>query len=195
MRQSPRQPDLLDLLDGMRSLFEKRLVGPFEGLVFRSVSKDYAKDPDLLSGNGAFEHAGRWNPKGVFRAVHGSESPELALSEALAVGRRSGFPDEQQLPRVTRAIRVRLSRVLDLRHPAVLRELKVTIRQLKSHTWWQSPKAGQEALTQSIGRAASETGFEGIIVPSAVSKSEFNLIVFPSNLSARSRMEIGDSGY
>jgi hypothetical protein len=45
-----------------------------------------------------------------------------------------------------------------------------------------------------IGRAAFESGFEGMIVPSAESRKQFNLIIFPDNLLSRSKIEPADAG-
>ena len=40
----------------------------------------------------------------------------------------------------------------------------------------------REALTQSWGWAFQQSGFEGILVPSAANSEGVNLVVFPENL-------------
>jgi hypothetical protein len=48
--------------------------------------------------------------------------------------------------------------------------------------WRRMNASGKEALTQAIGRAAFEAGFEGFIVPSAQDKRGQNLAVFQEKL-------------
>lgn len=56
--------------------------------------------------------------------------------------------------------------------------------------WRCENAAGQEALPQTMGRAAFELGAHGIIVPSAVKRTFKNLNVFPDNLSGASQLKI-----
>jgi len=54
-------------------------------------------------------------------------------------------------------------------------------------TDWREERAnGREALTQAIGRATYEAGYEGLLVPSAAIPNGVNLVVFPENLVGKS---------
>lgn len=61
--------------------------------VWRIARSSYARTiGQMLSGDGAALHGGRWNPKGV-KAVHCSENSSLAALEILAnLARPSAFP-------------------------------------------------------------------------------------------------------
>jgi hypothetical protein len=89
------------------------------------------------------------------------------------------------LPLVLVTVSATLHQVLDLTDGAVRRTLRVSQQRLCAEPWWIRQEAGEEALTQAIGRAAYSVGFEGLRVPCAVSKDGVNLVVFPANLSAR----------
>src|SRR4051794_22354837 len=86
----------------------------WSGVVYRSASPRYASTDDLLSGVGSKVAGARWNPPGSFPAAYASLDPYPALDEVLAHFRHYALPIESAMPRVTVAIRVELSRVLDL---------------------------------------------------------------------------------
>jgi RES domain-containing protein len=50
---------------------------------YRSATPQYAREPDLLTGEGSRLHGGRWNPPGI-AAVYASFAPETAMEEMLA---------------------------------------------------------------------------------------------------------------
>jgi RES domain-containing protein len=77
------------------------------------------------------------------------------------------------------AVDLRLQVVLDLRNPQVLRRLGVLDREFLTADWLASQDAGEESLTQAIGRLAWEEKFEGILVPSAREPDGTNLALFP----------------
>jgi RES domain-containing protein len=104
------------------------------------------------------------------------------MAEALAHFRRFGFSLSSAMPRVFAALKVKLSRVLDLRLGAARSTLKVSEARLSGEAWWKMQQRGQEALTQALGRLAREAGLEGLLVPSAARPGGSNLIVFPANL-------------
>ena len=58
---------------------------------------------------------GRWNPPGSFRTVYASLDPEIAMKEALATFRYYGWALHDAMPRLFRALDVRLARVASLR--------------------------------------------------------------------------------
>jgi len=147
--------------------------------MYRSATPRYAGSADVTSGFGARKHGGRWNPPGPFAAVYGSSSPETALAESLANFRYYGIPVADALPRSILALSVRLDRMLDLTDPKVRSPLRVTRRAMRQERWREAQDRGEEALTQAIGRAAFDAGFDGLRAPSAADAAGWNLVVFP----------------
>jgi RES domain-containing protein len=70
--------------------------------------------------------------------------------------------------------------VLDLRRPAVRRELGVSLAEL----------IGPREAAQRLGARARELGAEGLIVPSAAREGHWNLVAFPS---AFAKLRVGES--
>lgn len=60
--------------------------------------------------------------------------------------------------------------------------------------WRREMRAGHEPITQAIGRAAFEVGWEGLIVPSAADPGGYNLLVFPESLFPSSRLRVAQAG-
>lgn len=56
---------------------------PWTGVVFRSVTLEYAKPELVVSGKGAAKTGGRWNPPGQFEALYCSLRPGTAIEEAM----------------------------------------------------------------------------------------------------------------
>jgi RES domain-containing protein len=142
----------------------------------------YANLQDLATGEGSRKAGGRWNPKGGFRTLYLSLTPETALAEALAHHRSQAIPDVEAMPITLAGFQVNVVRLLDLTAQRVRRSLGVTLKQLRE-PWRPAQHAGQEALTQAIGRLARETGFQGLLAPSAVHPKGRNLVLFPDLLS------------
>ena len=157
----------------------RKSAAEWSGAFYRSATPRYAGSADLLSGFGARKHGGRWNPPGAFSAVYGSSSPETAVAEALATFRHYGIPISDAMPRVIVALEAKLDAVLDLTDPRTRSLLKVSRRALREEPWRERQEAGIEALTQAIGRAAHEAGFDGLRAPSAPVPAGWNLVVFP----------------
>lgn len=153
----------------------------FEGVVYRSSSPRYANEKDLLTGLGSSREGGRWNPKGI-AVVYASLSPEAALAETLAHVRYYGLPVEDVMPRTFVAIEAKLQVILDLRAGAIRRRLRLSAERILRVDWRNEMRLGREPITQSIGRAASCAGWEGLLIPSAVLRAGTNLLVFPHNL-------------
>ncbi len=161
----------------------------FEGIVFRSSTPKYANDSDLISGVGSKLHGHRWNPAGI-AVVYASLTPEAAMAETLAHYRYYEIPIEEAMPRVFVGIQVKVSNVLDLRHPDKVRRLGVSKRRLLETDWRREVSLGRSPLTQQIGLAASQSGLEGLLVPSAAEKNATNLLLFPYNFSGDSRVSV-----
>jgi RES domain-containing protein len=88
------------------------------------------------------------------------------------------------------AINLQLQRVLDLSSPAALKALGVTRKELAAVDWEVEMDAGNEALTQAIGRLAFDAKLEGIIVPSSRTEGGKNLVLFPGRRLAGSSWKI-----
>lgn len=182
--------------DHFEGVFARMLVRELDirwsGTVFRSVTPRYAASADLVSGVGAKKHGGRWNPPSSFRAVYGASSPELAVAESLAQSRRFGIADADIMPRVLRSLEIRLTRAADLTDGLVRRRLRTTLADLVDEPWFDRNNAGGEALTQALGRAAYQSGLDGLVAPSSQSRSGFVVVVFPDLLGPTGRCAAAD---
>lgn len=163
--------------------------GKLKGTVYRSCAPKYATSADLLSGEGSRLYGGRWNPPGV-TSVYGSFDPETAMAETLAGSNYFGIPVHSAMPRVFVAIEFKLSAVLDLTDGGIRKSLGISESRMLDCDWRRESKKGSDALTQAVGRAASETGLEAILVASAAIDDGENLVVFINNLQRGSRLEL-----
>jgi len=71
--------------------------------------------------------------------------------------------------------------VLDLRQSNLRRLLGITLKELQHEDWEKLQDHGTEALSQALGRAASATGAEAVIIPSFAHWRGVNLAWFPAN--------------
>ena len=91
----------------------------------------------------------------IFPDVH------TCLEETTKAFRHDGFDVAKVLPRTIIGVEVALSRVLDLTSAKVRRRLGISHASLTQSDWEQAQDvAGQEALTQEIGRSTRAAGFE-----------------------------------
>jgi len=181
-------PDYADLLS-IISRVEATAVA-FKGVLFRACSPEYANLRDLLAGEGARKFGGRWNPPGSFPVVYLAQSMEGAIAETVGVAGHYGFDPATRLPMTLVAVDARLDRVLDLTNAAVRKALKVTIADMHRCPWRDQNIAGNEALTQALGRAAHAAGLQGIRVTSSVRRTLLNVNVFPKNLPGTDNLKI-----
>src|SRR5437870_6910515 len=72
-------PEYVRFVAAMRRA--RRLAAPWSGVVYRATSPHYASSRDLVSGEGARLHGGRWNAPGTFAAVYASLDPQTAMAE------------------------------------------------------------------------------------------------------------------
>ena len=159
------------------------------GLGFRFAEVRYANEDDLLSGAGASDYGGRWNPPGT-RAIYLALAPETATRETYQAAAAFGFAEQDLTPRVLVAVRFSLKRILDLTAASVRRRLGFTERDLIEEDWRAIQSAGEESWTQAIGRGCREGGFEAILTPSACHPEGRNLVVYPDSLLSASRLTI-----
>jgi RES domain-containing protein len=134
-----------------------------------------------VTGEGSRRNGGRYTTRGRVRAVYGTLRAEDALAEALASFRKRGIADADALPRVTAAIAIEARLMLDLRDPAILGALELSLVDLVQE-WEEEQTAGREAFTQAVGRACFEAGIDCLLVPSARLAGHSNLVAFPEAL-------------
>ncbi len=159
--------------------------------VYRSVTPEYAKETNLIIGEGSRLHGGRWNSSGI-AAVYASFTPETAMKESLAHFRYYGIPFHAAMPRMFVAIKASLSSVLDLTNGANRKRLQIAEHRFRSCDWRKDMACGSEAVSQIVGCAAKEAGFEAIIVRSAEDRNGSNIVVFPENLKKSSKLSVLD---
>ena len=179
-------PEYEPLRRAFERLVSRGHVVKWSGKLYRSATPRYAASNDMVTGAGSRMNGGRWNAKETFHAVYGSMNPELAMTECLAHNRRFIIPEWKAMPRVFRALTIKVSRVADLTDGRVRQALRMSADRMIQDAWWLSQADGAESLTQAVGRAAFNAGLEGLIVPSAVSPNEANMVVFPANLHSHS---------
>jgi len=179
-------PDFDQLLHRMTTLSGR--ADSLRELVFRASEPTYATEGDLLTGEGSRQHGGRWNPRLSFATVYASFSDATALAEAKANHVYYHLNPADALPRTIVAIDVNLSKVLDLTDGAIRRTLGVSVTRMRNDDWRALNRRGDESLTQATGRAAYQSGLEGLIVPACDAGK--NLVWFPGNLRGTSKATI-----
>jgi RES domain-containing protein len=151
---------------------------PFASTCYRCTEPQFADQ--IVSGFGSQIHGGRWTPKGGFPTVYLCETPEVALQEYLARGRRMKLPDDKSLPMVLAAVKLKIANVLDTTNPKVAAVIRPFLEQEKIH--WRAIQGRREAVSQAIGRAVKEICFLGLIAASQASPGGRTIIVFPQKL-------------
>lgn len=182
-------PDRVKLSVRAQVVGRERLV-PFEGELYRFIDPRFYKAADTLSGVGALHACGRWNLVGACRLSYTALCPDTALSEALAHVRYYELPLSKALPRVLVAVRLKVSRALDLRDGQVRKSLVLGENTIRNLDWRAENQQGREALTQAWGYAFARAGFEAVLTPSAVHPFGFNALVFPDNLLPGSHFSV-----
>ena len=148
----------------------------WSGCFFRFQTIQFPSAKDNLSGAGAKQRGGRWNPPGL-AAVYGITTDTAALEEAKANDRYYGI--ETKTPRLVVAIQAKVAHMLNLTAPAIRRQLGITLAELAGEDWRKLLQSGHESLSQAIGRAAASTGASGVLVRSAAVRQARNVIIFP----------------
>lgn len=124
----------------------------------------------------------------MFPAVYGSTDETTAVKESSAVASYAGFPMRE--PRLLVAIRLEITRVLDLTDPAIRGKLGIILREIRREDWRKIQEAGHESLSQALGRASLDFSAEAILVPSFARRGGVNVAYFPSNRRVESSASI-----
>jgi len=161
------------------------LVCPLWLIAYRSTVPKLATELDLITGEGARTYGGRWNPPGV-AAVYASDSPEVAMAEALATVRYYRFPVHAFAPRCFVSLSFDLERVVDLTDGETRRRIGLSRRRMVETDWRTEMAGGAVPLTQLVGQAAAESGLDGLLVPSAAKRDGKNVVAFPANFQGSS---------
>jgi RES domain-containing protein len=166
----------------------QEILIPWEGHIWRFNAIEYTQPSEILSGLGALKFGSRWNARDTFPVVYGSTDERIAIAEVKASESYYGLTVRK--PRLFVCIRLRLERVLDLSSLNTIHKLGLRLKDIQTEDWRKLHDAGQESLTQSIGRAAADFGAEGILCRSARVKGGLNLAWFPRNRCQRSTVEV-----
>ena len=127
---------------------------------------------DPKSGEGARRLGGRFNPPQSFPVLYLCTTPRCAAAELARLAHRQSLAVEYLLPREVWRIQVNLNRTLDLTDEAVLRTLGLRTEDLIREDY---------QLTNEIGEAAHEQGFQAIIARSATAVDSV-MAIFTENI-------------
>lgn len=175
MKANPRYAEFLATLQKCAEAWGTSWTG--DSWRFQDI--DFPTGQDILSGEGAHLHGGRLNFKGSFPVVYGGTDEVTALVESGARAHRYGLVVRK--PRILVAIELRLQRALDLRIPDIQGALNISIKELQCENWENLQHHGIEALSQALGRAAFDAGFEAVLIPSFAHPGGANIAWFPKN--------------
>ncbi|MCP5535093.1 MAG: RES family NAD+ phosphorylase [Akkermansiaceae bacterium] len=89
-------------------------------------------------------------------------------------------------------ISLKLRRVIDLTDAKVQRRLGLVLKHLKEEDWRKIQDGGAESLTQTVGRAAFDSGVEALIARSSAVRGGVNTAYFPANKMKSSQVSIYD---
>lgn len=131
------------------------LAGRYEGELYRAVNPVYARDP--LSGYGAQNYGGRFNPKGT-PALYLALEPMTALREANQVGSLQ--------PTVLVAYRADLYPIFDTRDVSELIAQGISSEALADPRWRSAMLDGDPVPTQRFAVRLIARGFAGLLVRS-----------------------------
>jgi len=164
---------------------------PFSGTAFRMVPKAFADPTQALSGVGAARRGGRWNPQGVRAVYLGEDAKLLAREVGYAQSLGGAFRAGPKPPMVLYSVEFELARVLRVDDVFVTR-IGAGWDDLLRDDWAAAIGKGELTTAMRIGQVAYDARFEALVVPSAQDpeRKRWNLVVFPDNLLAGSRLEI-----
>lgn len=152
----------------------------FQRVVFRVSVPEYATREHLLSGNGAKERGGRWNPVGCATLY-------TALDESTALAEFGSRFESFVLPAKARAriltvtpIGVTLDRVVDLSGEA-FDSVEASLRAAFFAADYRSGSTPR-APSQDLGERLAAAGVQGLRVPSVARAGGECLVLFRQNV-------------
>jgi len=181
---SPLSPKIRDALS---------LAEEFDEVCFRNLAYQYATKSQALS-TGSKRTGGRYNPKDEFGALYLSLNLHTCLEEVVQAQSLSAIEIAPKLPRVDVAIKVRLSKILNLTNPVIQRAIGITeadliiASDLEDQGWHSLQRSGRVESTQLIGRLTREAGFEALLVPSAKFPGKNLVVFYPENILPTSQI-------
>jgi RES domain-containing protein len=147
--------------------------------VYRCVDLKWARPEYLVSGEGSQLFGSRWMAPKRERTVYAASSEALALKESRRLFADYGIAKPLQKPRVSVEIALKLDRVADLTRLPALTDWPI-LEELLAEDWEHCNDQGQESLSQLLGFACFQQGFEALVIPSARDKRGRNIAWFPS---------------
>lgn len=149
----------------LRSFFRAAPVVGFSGTVYRICPALFAMS--VVSMRGAFAHGARYNIRNYFGALYTSLSLDTARSEMskyFTVPPIDGF--------VEAAIDLQFTRVVDLTNRRLLTRAGISHEDLITSSF---------TVSQEIALRAWEARIEALLVPSAATSRQANLVAFLDN--------------
>lgn len=179
-------PSEQELRERLAALIDSppRSAAPFvvewQGTTYRFASRKYADRTQFTDGVGARRSGGRFTPIGAHRTLYLSLDRATATAELDSWYAYYNVPDTAFQPRLLAAVAVSVGLLLDFSVLDSLTELGLAPAQVIEE-WRPISDEGGVAPVQTLGRLVYESGFEGILFPSARRESGVNLALFPDN--------------
>jgi RES domain-containing protein len=175
-----------------KAWFKQRLHDSIavQGEYFRMAGPRHTTASEIIDGVAAFKGGGRWNPPRGMKIVYLSRAPLTATAEAMEHHRYYHLPFSHSMPKVMVAVWVEVEKVIDLTNPVLQKDFRESMTNLLAEDWRAVTARGDQSATQAIGRAAFASGLQGLLVRSKPNPNGVNLAIYPTRLTARSRLEV-----
>jgi RES domain-containing protein len=128
---------------------------------------------DPRSGEGARRFGGRFNPANSYPVIYLCSTRPCVIAELTRQARRQGLDTGDLLPRELWSLGAELTKVLDLTDPDTLASLQLQRADLAKDDL---------RLTQDLGEAAHEHGFQAVRSPSVTGVDDV-IALLPENLA------------
>lgn len=121
--------------------------------------------------------------------VHGASSEGIALKESRRTFEYFGIKRPRNYPRVSVEMEASFSHLANLTQIESVLDWP-SLNDLLEEDWQKINAGGFENLSQALGRALWQSGFEGLIAPSARDRRGRTIIWFPAGLKSGSSISI-----
>jgi len=123
--------------------------------------------------------------------VNLSTTRDAALGESNASFSYYKLPMTDIQPQAIVGVRLKLGKVINLTNAhGMRRQSWLHLDELLAEDWRKVNDAGHESQSQAFGRAAHDTGAEGLLSPSARVVGGINLVYFPESVVGSGKVEI-----